>query len=62
MSDFIKDAFLCFCSGISIGAALILFVFQDASEREWETKTVDRGLAIYCPKSGEWAWVGECDE
>ena len=26
----------------------------------WKQSTVDRGLAIYCPTDGQWAWVGEC--
>lgn len=28
---------------------------------EWQTKTIERGLAQYCPDTGEWAWKGECD-
>ncbi len=27
----------------------------------WRTETVQRGLAIYCPQDGQWAWVGECE-
>jgi len=26
----------------------------------WKRDTVHRGLAIYCPTDGEWAWNGEC--
>ena len=26
----------------------------------WKQDTVERGLAIYCPTDGQWAWVGEC--
>jgi hypothetical protein len=29
---------------------------------EWRAETVARGLALYCPESGQWAWVGECGE
>ena len=26
----------------------------------WKDVTVERGLAIYCPDDGRWAWNGEC--
>ena len=29
---------------------------------EWRDETVKRGLAQYCPDTGEWAWKGECNE
>lgn len=28
----------------------------------WQKSTVERGLALYCPLDGEWAWIGECKE
>jgi hypothetical protein len=26
----------------------------------WKLETVERGLALYCPTDGQWAWNGEC--
>jgi hypothetical protein len=26
----------------------------------WKEDTVHRGLAMYCPTDGQWAWNGEC--
>jgi hypothetical protein len=26
----------------------------------WQDETVNRGLAQYCPETGNWAWLGEC--
>lgn len=26
----------------------------------WKADTVERGLAMYCPDNGQWAWNGEC--
>jgi len=40
--------------GMTIGVAGI--------SNEWRRATVDRGLALYCPTDGQWAWVGECKE
>jgi hypothetical protein len=28
----------------------------------WKSDTVERGLAMYCPDNGQWAWNGECFE
>ena len=28
----------------------------------WKQDTVERGLAIYCPTDGQWAWNGECEK
>ena len=28
----------------------------------WKADTVERGLAMYCPDDGQWAWNGECGE
>jgi hypothetical protein len=28
----------------------------------WQKQTTERGLAIYCPLDGEWAWIGECSD
>lgn len=34
----------------------------DTSREVWQRATVDRGLALYCPLDGQWAWLGECKE
>jgi hypothetical protein len=28
----------------------------------WKADTVERGLAMYCPDDGRWAWNGECEK
>lgn len=28
----------------------------------WEETAIERGLAMYCPLDGKWAWKGECDQ
>lgn len=28
----------------------------------WQRATVEKGYAEYCTKSGDWSWIGECDE
>ena len=25
-------------------------------------EAIEKGYAMYCPKGGEWAWIGECKE
>ena len=51
------DLFTWIASGIVIGG-IIGFVATTAA---WRAETVERGLAIYCPADGEWAWIGECE-
>lgn len=47
-------AFFAFVVGALIGGALI--------GTKWRASTIERGLAIYCPTTGQWAWKGECHE
>lgn len=27
-----------------------------------KNEAIERGYALYCPKTGDWAWVGDCHE
>lgn len=48
---------------VGLGLGLILGLTTMFSEQaEWRRETVERGLAQYCPTTGEWAWKGECGE
>ena len=40
--------------GVSSGGAIV--------EEVWQVETVERDLAQYCPKTGHWAWKGECKD
>lgn len=50
--------------GIAVGLFLgILFVLDAGTDKQngvWKKLTVERGLALYCPDDGVWAWNGEC--
>lgn len=39
-------------SGIFVASTIVRFA--------WEGEAIGRGLALYCPQDGHWAWVGEC--
>jgi hypothetical protein len=47
-----------FIFGLVFGLGLGVF-FVDSS---WERDMIGRGYAEYCPKSGEFAFIGECDK
>jgi 1,4-dihydroxy-2-naphthoate octaprenyltransferase len=49
-----------FFLGVLMGAFIGACVFVSAYNWSWKFDTVSRGLAIYCPTDGSWAWVGEC--
>ena len=41
-------------------AAVVMLMTNVATEQHWKADTVERGLAMYCPDNGQWAWNGEC--
>ena len=45
--------------GILVGV-LVTTATWGISDTVWKLDAVHRGLAIYCPTDGHWAWVGEC--
>jgi hypothetical protein len=54
-----------------VSAYIIIFIFIVAmsatissiiTRDNWQKQTAERGLAIYCPLNGEWAWIGECSD
>ena len=51
-----------FLWGISMGFVFGALISGGMVSSGWHTATVNRGLAIYCPWDGDWAWVGECAE
>lgn len=58
MSEEGGAVFVVFLVGIVIGC----FVGGAFISDEWEHVTIGRGLALYCPDNGNWAWKGECEE
>ena len=53
-----------FISGLVAGGFLGLLIGlgagSDNTGEYWQKLTVERGLALHCPKDGAWAWNGEC--
>jgi len=49
------ELFLGICFGV-----LITVMAWGVTNTLWKIDTVDRGLALYCPNDGQWAWNGEC--
>lgn len=41
-----------------IGVGIMLLLVGSVSEVE----LIERGLALYCPATGDFAFVGECDQ
>ncbi len=52
-----SELFLVFCFGMAV-----VLASWGVTNTIWRADTVQRGLAIYCPDDGQWAWVGECGE
>lgn len=47
--------------GFFLGALFAQGSGADSQDRVWKKMTVERGLALYCPDDGVWAWNGECN-
>ena len=47
---------LSFFAVIAVG----FFLGRSATNTSWELEAVSRGVAIYCPLDGSWAWNDEC--
>lgn len=50
-----------FMAGLFLGLVSAAFAVWGATNSYWRTETVERGLALYCPDDGHWAWKGECE-
>lgn len=51
-----------FWSGFAIGVIVGMLSGIAVHRSDWRSETIQRGLAIYCPADGDWAWNGECDQ
>ncbi len=51
-----------FAAGVMAGIFAGLFIFTGLTNDEWQDRLINRGMAQYCPDTGEWAFKGECEE
>jgi hypothetical protein len=57
MSETLAGLYICLLIGLlaAVGA-------WGVTHSLWKADTVQRGLAMYCPDNGQWAWNGECEK
>lgn len=48
-------------AGLWLGI-LVAVASWEVTNNLWKEDTVERGLAMYCPDDGKWAWNGECEK
>jgi hypothetical protein len=60
--DFLTAAFAGFAFGGYLGLLTAFWIGLKYEKDYWQTVTIERGLAQYCPTNGEWAWKGECND
>lgn len=58
MTDAVQEYLLMLLIGAFFGAMAGVAL----SASNWRSDTVERGLALYCPDNGHWAWKGECEK
>jgi hypothetical protein len=62
ISNFFSAAILGFFVSIFLSTAIFHNWSTDLERKKWHQETIARDLALYYPKTGNWAWKGECDE
>lgn len=54
-----------FCVAAVVVVAIIgvlALVHQQTTEPDWQREAIERGYALHCPATGEFAWKGECED
>ena len=46
---------------IAIFSVVTLLAGVNISQSYYREGAIERGYAEYCQKTGEWAWIGECE-
>ena len=39
---------------------MVAIISWGVTDSLWKIDAIERGLAMYCPDDGRWAWNGEC--
>lgn len=52
-----------FIMGFLVSFLLTSFFFMSywTPTSYWQSQTIQRGYALYCPTDGKFAWIGECE-
>ena len=49
-----------FCFGAVVAVVCVTAIFYLIAY-DYREAAIQRGHAMYCPTTGDWAWMGECD-
>jgi len=60
MRDFLTSGRFGFLAGFVLGLIPMFIAGMYLENDHWHLELIQRGLAQYCPLTGEWAWKGEC--
>ena len=60
--DYPNVKILVACLVLTLIGLTVLFLHQDYTIYYLKADAIERGYALHCPKGGEFAWKGECDE
>jgi len=52
-----------FVAGIvgAVVVCMVIIVVFTTPTSEWQSNAIERGYALYCPSTGDFAWKDECD-
>ena len=65
MAEFFTSAVAGFGIGFIVVVMLLMAGFDSANLSEinsrWQKEAIERDYGEYCSRTGEWAWIGECE-
>lgn len=47
---------------LTAALVLVLAIGWYTTNKQWKNEAIDRGYALYCPISGDFAWKDECHD
>lgn len=60
--DFVLNGIFGTILGITIGMLVADSAARNAVHEMWQQEAIQRNFGEICSNTGEWSWIGECEE
>ena len=62
--DFVIFGIIGIILGITIGMLMLVadYATRNAAYEMWQQEAIQRNFGEICSNTGEWSWIGECEE
>jgi len=65
MRTFFENVFTGFFVGLMAGFMLFFgigLLISNERDTYWQRQAIERDYGEFCSRTGEWAWIGECEQ